>query len=244
MVGRQVMTPTVNTPMARPSAAASAFTAATRCAVSETDTRDDVDFSGEFYNLKGIREKPKPYGGTLPLTMNAGSSGEGRAFALRNCDAWFTSVRVAGSQREANLERAIPVIQDAKAEARRHGREIGVYTVGVVVCRPTRKEAEDYHRYVTVERADWGAIDNTLRMKGLDKLPPEEVEHHRRAYANGHGGLPLIGTPDEIAATLATMSRAGFSGVGLSFVNYADELPYFLDEVIARLEREGLRGPR
>jgi alkanesulfonate monooxygenase SsuD/methylene tetrahydromethanopterin reductase-like flavin-dependent oxidoreductase (luciferase family) len=207
-------------------------------------TQDDFDFDGEFYQLKGVREKPKPYGGTLPLTMNAGSSDEGRAFALRNCDAWFTSVRVQGSQREADLEHAIPVIQAAKAEGRRHGREIGVFSVGVVVCRPTRKEAEEYHRYVTLEHADWGAIDNTLRMKGLDQLPPAEVEYHRRAHANGHGGLPLIGSPDDIANTFATMSRAGFTGVGLSFVNYADELPYFLDEVVGRLERLGLRTAR
>jgi alkanesulfonate monooxygenase SsuD/methylene tetrahydromethanopterin reductase-like flavin-dependent oxidoreductase (luciferase family) len=209
----------------------------------EAWTKDDFDYSGEFYKLSGVREKPKPYGGTLPLTMNAGSSGEGRAFALRNCDAWFTSVRHDGSQREADLETAIPKIQEARAEARMHGREIGVFTVGVVVCRPTRKEADEYHRYVTLEHADWGAIDHTLEMKGLDKLPPADVEHHRRAYANGHGGLPLIGTPDDVAETFARMSRAGFSGIGLSFVNYADELPYFLDEVVGRLERLGLRKP-
>jgi alkanesulfonate monooxygenase SsuD/methylene tetrahydromethanopterin reductase-like flavin-dependent oxidoreductase (luciferase family) len=206
-------------------------------------TKDDFDFHGEFFDLVGVREKPKPYGGTLPLTMNAGASGDGRAFALRNCDAWFTSVRLDGSQREADLDTAIPKIQAARAEARTFGREIGVYTVGVVICRPTRKEAEDYHHYVTYEHADWGAIDHTLAMKGLDKLPPEEVEHHRRAYANGHGGLPLIGTPDEIANTLAKMSAAGFTGAGLSFVNYADELPYFRSEVIGRLERLGLRTP-
>jgi hypothetical protein len=29
----------------------------------------------------------------------------------------------------------------------------------------------------------------------------------------------------------------------LSFVNYLDELPYFRDEVMARLERMGLRSP-
>ena len=34
---------------------------------------------------------------------------------------------------------------------------------------------------------------------------------------------------------------SGFDGVGLSFVNYLEELPYFRDEVIARLERMGLR---
>jgi sugar phosphate isomerase/epimerase len=42
---------------------------------------------------------------------------------------------------------------------------------------------------------------------------------------------------------LATLSEAGFDGVGLSFVNYLDELPYFRDEVLARLERMGLRKP-
>ena len=40
MVGRQTMTPTVNTLMSRPCCAASAFTSATRCAVSATETRD------------------------------------------------------------------------------------------------------------------------------------------------------------------------------------------------------------
>jgi FMNH2-dependent dimethyl sulfone monooxygenase len=204
-------------------------------------TQDDFDFNGEFYQLKGVREKPKPYGGTLPLTMNAGSSDEGRAFALRNCDAWFTTLRQKGSHREADLEQSIPLIQAAKAEGRAHGREIGAYVAGIVVCRPTRAEAEEYHRYATVENANWGAIDNTLKMKGLDKLPPAEVEHHRRAYANGHGGLLLIDTPDEIAKTLARMSAAGFTGIGVSFVNDGAELPYFLDEVVGRLERMGLR---
>ena len=46
MVGRQVMTPTVNTLIARPCAAASAFTAATRCAVSSTETRDGLHEEG------------------------------------------------------------------------------------------------------------------------------------------------------------------------------------------------------
>ena len=38
------------------------------------------------------------------------------------------------------------------------------------------------------------------------------------------------------------MSRAGFTGIGLSFVNYADELPYFCDEVLPRLKRMGFRA--
>jgi alkanesulfonate monooxygenase SsuD/methylene tetrahydromethanopterin reductase-like flavin-dependent oxidoreductase (luciferase family) len=204
--------------------------------------RDDFDVHGEFFDLRGVREKPKPYGGGRPLIMNAGASGDGRAFALRNCDAWFTQVRLP-SFHQANLEEASRVVGDAKAEARAMGREIGAYTVGVIVCRPTRREAEEYHRYVTEERADWSAVDNILRMKGLDKRSPEDVERFRKSYANGNGGLPFIGSPDDVAGYLAQVSAAGFNGIAVSLVNYVDEFPYFRDEVLPRLERLGLRKP-
>jgi dimethylsulfone monooxygenase len=159
-------------------------------------SKDDFDFKGEFFDLKGVREKPKPYGGTMPLTMNAGASGDGREFALRNCDAWFTSVRLP-SMHQATLSEASAVVQAAKADARSMGNEIGAYTVGTIVCRPTRKEAKEYYRYVADEYADWSAIDRILAMKGYDKRSPEEVERFRREYAKGNSGLPFIGSPDE-----------------------------------------------
>jgi len=35
--------------------------------------------------------------------------------------------------------------------------------------------------------------------------------------------------------------RAGLRGVGIPFVNYANELPFFCSEAIPHLERMGLR---
>ena len=52
-------------------------------------TKDDFDFDGQYIRLKSVRAKPKPYGGTRPLIMNAGASVSGQAFAIRNCDALF-----------------------------------------------------------------------------------------------------------------------------------------------------------
>ena len=53
MVGLQVMTPTVNTPISRPCAAASAFTAATFCAVSTTEVRDAcMKNASQFFTAK------------------------------------------------------------------------------------------------------------------------------------------------------------------------------------------------
>jgi alkanesulfonate monooxygenase SsuD/methylene tetrahydromethanopterin reductase-like flavin-dependent oxidoreductase (luciferase family) len=204
--------------------------------------QDDFDYKGEFFDLRGVREKPKPYGGSRPLIMNAGASGDGRAFALRNCDAWFTSLRLP-SLYQANLEQASGVVQAAKADARQSGHEIDVYTVGVIVCRPSRSEAEEYFRYVADEMADWNAIDSILSMRGLDRRSPEEVDRFRREYAVGNGGLPFIGNPDDVAQFLTQVHSAGFSGCGLSFVNPADEFPYFQQEVLPRLEQMGLRRP-
>ena len=39
--------------------------------------QDDFDFDGVHIKLKRVRAKPKPYGGSRPLIMNAGSSGTG-----------------------------------------------------------------------------------------------------------------------------------------------------------------------
>src|SRR3984885_57282 len=32
--------------------------------------QDDFDFQGKYFNMKGVRGKPKPYAGTRPLMMN------------------------------------------------------------------------------------------------------------------------------------------------------------------------------
>ena len=84
---------------------------------------DDFDFDGEHIKLKKVRAKPKPYGGTRPLIMNAGSSGSGQAFALRNCDAFFT----ATSTSRQGVDATAKMVQDIKAEARAIGREIEVF---------------------------------------------------------------------------------------------------------------------
>jgi FMNH2-dependent dimethyl sulfone monooxygenase len=52
----------------------------------------------------------------------------------------------------------------------------------------------------------------------------------------------LIGTPRRIAEELAAISAVGFAGVALSFVNYKDELPYFIETVLPLLRDAGLRS--
>ena len=198
---------------------------------------EDFDFDGAYIKLKRVRAKPKPYGGTRPLIMNAGISATGQAFAARNCDALFISTKLA------TLATSAQHVRDAKALAAAAGREIDIYTVGVITCRPTDAEAEAYYRHAVVEYADWSAVDSILALRNLraENFPPGEFERLRADYANGMSGLPIVGSPDTVVSTLAQLSAAGFTGVAVSLVHYADELPFFCAEVLPRLARLGIR---
>jgi FMNH2-dependent dimethyl sulfone monooxygenase len=201
----------------------------------------DFDFAGRFFTLKGVRARPKPHGGTRPLIMNAGASATGQAFAIRNCDALFSNI-----SRGISFAETAAHIENVRALARRAGREIDVYTVGVVTCRPTAREAEDYYRHAVVDNADWAAVDNILAMKNVTPQThaPEAFQRIRAHQANGMGGLPLVGDPDGVAEDLARLAATGLRGIAVSFVNYLDELPYFCAEVLPRLARSGLRDSR
>jgi alkanesulfonate monooxygenase SsuD/methylene tetrahydromethanopterin reductase-like flavin-dependent oxidoreductase (luciferase family) len=201
---------------------------------------DEFDFEGAFLQLKHVRAKPKPYGGTLPYIMNAGASPTGQSFAMRNCDGLFISARVQ------DLAAAAANVRRVRELAGDRGKTIDVFTAGIVTCRPTRQEAEDYDRYSLVENADWAAVDNILAMKDItpEKHTPAEFEDIRRKQAYGMGGVRLIGSPDDVARDLAAICAAGITGIGFSFVNYLEDLPYFCAEVIPRLERLGLRATR
>ena len=199
---------------------------------------EDFDFDGRFFQLKGVRAKPKPYGGTRPLIMNAGASATGQAFAIRNCDALFSTI-----SRGISFEETARHVRGVQALAQQAGRNIDVYTVGVVTCRPTEREAQDYYQYAVVDNADWAAVDNILAMKNITPQmhSPEGFQRLRNHQANGMGGLPLVGDPDLVSRDMERLAALGLKGIAVSFLNYLDELPYFCAEVLPRLTRLGLR---
>ncbi len=201
-------------------------------------SEEPFDWNGEYFQSQHLEGWPKPQGGSLPV-LNAGSSKQGRDFAARNADYAFTVV--GGPEDGAGIVQSIKAAGQAD-----HGRDVGVFTLGHVVCRPTRAEAEEYLHYYADENADWDAVDNLMRLQGLhaQSFTPEMLEMFRGRFAAGHGSVPLVGSPDDVADEIARYAEAGFSGMTLSFLNYTAELRDFAAEVIPRLERKGIRLPR
>jgi alkanesulfonate monooxygenase SsuD/methylene tetrahydromethanopterin reductase-like flavin-dependent oxidoreductase (luciferase family) len=199
---------------------------------------EPFDWSGRFFKGKHIEGAPKPVDGILPV-LNAGSSPQGREYAAKNANFGFTIV--VGPEDGAETVKQV----ETKAKDEFH-RTVGVFTPGHVVCRPTRKEADEFLNYYAKENADWDAVDNLMRLQGLhaQSFTPELLEKFRHRFAAGHGTVPLYGTPDEVADEIERYAKARFSGMTVSFVDYIGELEYFAQEVLPRLERKGVRLPR
>ncbi|MFM9967130.1 MAG: LLM class flavin-dependent oxidoreductase [Burkholderiales bacterium] len=196
------------------------------------------DYNGRFFQLKGVKGDPKPKQRPRVPILNAGHSPRGRRFALQHADTMFFGVTdVATAAGELNKLK-----QDLSAT----GRNIGVYTNSFIVCRPTRKEAEEYYHWYAVENANHDAVETILRGRGYlnRNLSPEAVARLRQRIAGGNGGYPFIGTPDEVVAEMQKVNAIGIDGLALGFVNGLKYLPYIQAEVLPRLERAGLRNPR
>ncbi len=193
------------------------------------------DYHGRYYQLRNVSGKPLPVQRPRPVTLNAAFSPPGRNFAAHAADFLFTTFMDIDSGRSH--------IADMKARGQALGRDIGVFTTCHVVCRPTQAEAEAYYEHYAVAMQDTASVDfyMSAKEKNSTSHDPEAYRLHRQRFAGGAGTYPLIGTPRHIADEMIRMSEAGFAGTTVSFVNFAEELPYFTAEVLPLLKEAGLR---
>jgi FMNH2-dependent dimethyl sulfone monooxygenase len=193
------------------------------------------DFDGQFYQLKAVAGRPAPVQRPRPVTLNAAFSPPGRDFAARAADFLFTTF--------TTIEKGRETIDDIALRAAEQGRAVGVYTTCHVVCRPSQAEAEDYYEHYAVTMQDTASVDHYMKAKETFSGSHEADAYrlHRKRFAAGAGTYPLVGTPSHIAAEMVRISEAGFAGTTVSFVNFRDELPYFIEAVLPLLQEAGLR---
>ena len=199
-------------------------------------SEEPFDHDGKYFHLKGVLSKPKPYGDARPMLMSAGSSGAGRAFALRHADCLFMTF--VGIDK---LPQDVAALRAAAGD-----RTIGCYSSGHILTRATAKEADEYYRYIVHENGDWDGAEHIVAIRlagGGQSLPPEMIRQMKERHMAGIGSFPLVGSYDEVADTLKRLSDAGLDGMAVGLVNYIDEFPVVRDELLPRLERLGLRAP-
>lgn len=196
---------------------------------------DSFDHNGKYFQLKNVSAKPKPWGGSMPLLMSAGSSPEGRAFASRHVDCLFMVI-----SDETKLADEIRQLRGSSGE-----RHMGIYASGHILCRSTPQETQDYYHYLVHEKGDWEAAEAAIakRLKGDTRsLPHEQLRQMKERFISGGGTFPVIGSYDAVAEKLSRLAEAGLDGMALAMINYVQEMPVLRDEVLPRLERLKLRS--
>ena len=148
------------------------------------------------------------------------------------------------------MERAPAIVKSVQDFAARYGRKIAVFTTCHIVCRPTRREAEDFYYYFAEEMADRESLAYIVQQKEAtagsdiskterpDTNPEANTRRRGKVYA-GHfpGCYTIVGTPDDVAGEMIEMSEAGLAGASICFLDYLAAMPYFIQEVLPRLER-------
>lgn len=206
----------------------------------------EFDWDGRFFQLKRLQTDPLSLQRPWPPVMSAGFSPRGRDFAARAADVLFLNV--------TELDQVPAMLDDVNRHMQRHDRAISVFTMGHVVCRPTRGEAEDYFHYFAEEMADteghnyyWRNRGATVQAGNQQIARPSETRFTRSgrgAYTGAYpGSYPFVGSPDDVAEEMARMSATGLAGCTVAFLDYLKEIPYFVQEVLPRLERLGIRQP-
>jgi alkanesulfonate monooxygenase SsuD/methylene tetrahydromethanopterin reductase-like flavin-dependent oxidoreductase (luciferase family) len=196
---------------------------------------EPFDYRGAFYQLKQVSGKPRPLQSPRPITLNAAFSPPSRDFAAKAADVLLTTF--------VDIDKGRAHVKEMNERASAAGREIDVYTTCHVVCRPSQTEAEDYYEHYAVAMADTAGVDFYMgqKQKFSGTHEADAYRLHRKRFAAGAGTYPLVGTPAGVAEELIRINAAGFAGATVSFVNFKNELPYFIEQVLPLLREAGLR---
>jgi alkanesulfonate monooxygenase SsuD/methylene tetrahydromethanopterin reductase-like flavin-dependent oxidoreductase (luciferase family) len=114
-----------------------------------------------------------------------------------------------------------------------------------VVCRETEREARDYLDHYVIAQGDDAAVANMLRIFGVqsETLEPSVMDAFRFHFKAGHGGYPLVGTPEQIVEGIERLSAMGVDGLLLSWVDYLGECRQWIERVLPLMEQAGQRRP-
>ena len=195
------------------------------------------DWQGKYFSSPGLYSEPKPVQRPNPVLMSAGNSERGQHFAARHTDLNF----VVGG----DIESIGTIARNVKKLANEtYGRDIQVFGQAYIVCRDSEEEALAYRdRYVN-ELGDWEGVENLLNV--LVPNSQSALGDGWRSMASnliaGYGAVPLVGTPDQVAAGMSAFAEAGLDGISLSWVDYHFGLQQYNDVLRPLLIKNGLRS--
>lgn len=192
---------------------------------------EPFEYDSEGIAIHSALSKPKPL--RRPLLMNAGTSSAGLDFTAKHCDFSLASRNeIDGSEK---------YVADIKAVARdRYDRDLGVINVAHVICADTEREARRRHDAILAAGDTVGVQNFTRDIATGSQSYEETLRRYSHYFITSGGGIPLIGTPEQVAEGMVQLSAAGFDGLALGFFDYLDDLAAFDEGVMPLLREAGV----
>ena len=179
--------------------------------------KEDFDYDGKYLPMKGIRGKPKPDGGTRPVIHDCLCC-ERRATLCHPQLRCLLFAGVADLARRDGAEGRSTPTEQAKQQGSGTRRQYG--RRHHLPAQPARR------RRTTIITASSSTPTGRRSTTSLRSRTSRRRTRRRRSfsrsargYAQGMGGLPIVGDPDHVAAQLIDLSKAGLTGVAVSLVN-------------------------
>lgn len=194
---------------------------------------EPFDHAGDSFRMAGAISEPRPP--TRPLVLNAGASPAGIEFTARHADVNFATLMSA--------EQGSQLVESITKAAESVGRKVRVMTYGTVVIGDD--EADARRRYQEIlDHGDAEAARNFMHYLGLNSSSFEAqiaaaLEEH---FITSGGGLPIVGSAEQVADQLTALHEAGVSGFLMGGVPYDGMLDRFGTEVLPLLIDRGLRN--
>jgi FMNH2-dependent dimethyl sulfone monooxygenase len=206
--------------------------------VLDTLWHSDVNLNihTQSWRLKNAFVSPRPSFGR-PILVNATGSAAGIDYAVRHSDLIFIT-SPAGAEFNAAIGSLPAHTARIRTAAAGVGRNVRTLINPTVVCRPTEREAREYHDAI-VANVDEGALEGFITQFG--RSDAQAWVHHQREHRILGGNLHLIGSPEQIVDQLIALNKAGCDGVQLTFFDFEPDLAYFGEAVLPLLKQAGLR---
>ena len=207
-------------------------------------TEEDVSFHGEYYQIEHSTVRPRPFRAGGPPLYFGGASAAAEATAAAEADVqllWGESLELAG-------ERIARLRQMAASEQRAHPLEFGLRVTTVVRERSADAwEAAEAKlglfrdaptKRVEANRTGEGSegLRRLRAMAGTGELLDRCLWTAPAQYGTGAATTWLVGSADEVAASLLDYVALGITHFILSDTPYRDEAARVGDLIIPRVQ--------
>jgi len=193
-------------------------------------TQDNFTFNGDFYRFRDYTLRPKPIQKPHPEIFQGGSSRAARDMASRVSDWYFTNGN--------SIEGVKAQIDDIRAKAAQHDRQVKIGINAFLIARDTEQEAKqvlsDIIKHADVEAVN--AFGDAVKQAGAASPERqgnwasstfEDLVQYNDGFRTG-----LIGTPEQIAQRIVDYKAAGVDLILGGFLHFQEEVEYFGKRVL------------